>query len=195
MRDFAMNSAWPAIRRKPDGRVLGLTLCLYGALSGFAVCAEETGASNQAQPSPLAAPNSSYQPGFLDAFGRFLIDSKDRLDTQLKDARDKFGDITARTNDAARDTAGAAKDAATSFVGLPNARIITGRERCATAQNGAPDCRTAAEVICRGRGFNSGKSLDTHSAQKCPARVWLSGRVPSESDCTTETFVIRAVCQ
>jgi hypothetical protein len=39
------------------------------------------------------------------------------------------------------------------------------------------------------------RSLDTQSAQKCPARVWLSGRLPAENECPLETFVTRAVCQ
>jgi len=36
------------------------------------------------------------------------------------------------------------KEAAGAIVGLPNARIVSGRERCALAQNGAPDCAPAA---------------------------------------------------
>jgi hypothetical protein len=78
---------------------------------------------------------------------------------------------------------------------LSSQHIVTGRERCAAAANGAPDCRSAADAACRAKGFASGKSLDTQSAQKCPARVWLSGRLPADGDCQLETFVTRSVCQ
>ena len=148
---------------------------------------------------PPASQPPSFQPGFLDAFSRFLNDSATRLNSQFSGARESarntMGGLQGQANDAARDAAGVAKDTAGAIVGLPNARIIVGRERCVLAANGAPDCRSAADVVCKGKGFQSGKSLDTASARKCPARVWLSGRLPSEDDCAVETFVTRAVCQ
>ena len=89
----------------------------------------------------------------------------------------------------------AAKDATGTVMGLPGTRVVTGRERCAVAQNGGPDCQAAAATVCRGKGFQTGKSLDTQSEQKCPARVLLEGRAPNASECPTEIFVTRAVCQ
>ena len=77
---------------------------------------------------------------------------------------------------------------------LPLSRVITGRERCAVAPNGAPDCLAAAETLCRKQGYSSGKSMDFTSAEQCPPRVYLSGR-QSESDCTTVTFISLAMCQ
>jgi hypothetical protein len=53
----------------------------------------------------------------------------------------------------------------------------------------------AADAACRGKGFGSGRSLDTQSAQNCPPGVWLSGRLPATGDCPLETFVTRAICQ
>jgi hypothetical protein len=79
-------------------------------------------------------------------------------------------------------------------VGFPNARIVIARERCAVAQNGAPDCQAAAAAACRGKGFQTGKSLDTQSEHKCPAQVLLKGRAPNDAECPTEIFVTRAVC-
>jgi hypothetical protein len=140
------------------------------------------------QPPATQPPNPNYQPGFIDVFGRFIGDSAAKLSSQLKSTNETLGDLRNQTSDAAKGAAG-------TIIGLPNARIVTGRERCAAAANGAPDCRAAADAACRSRGFASGKSLDTQSTQKCPARVWLSGRFPSEGDCQLETFVIRAVCQ
>jgi hypothetical protein len=152
-----------------------------------------------AQPPAAPPPNASYQPGFIDVFGRFIGESAARLNSQfssqLKSTNETLGNLGSQTTDAAKGAVGTAKDAAGAIIGLPNARIVTGRERCAAAANGAPDCRAAADAACRGKGFASGKSLDTQSAQKCPARVWLSGRMPAAGDCQLETFVTRAVCQ
>jgi hypothetical protein len=156
-------------------------------------------------PQPLTSqpPNANYQPGFIDAFGRFIGDSASKLNSQLKSTNETLGNLGSQTNGAAKDAAqgaaqaavGTAKEAAGAIIGLPSQHIVTGRERCAAAANGAPDCRSAADAACRAKGFAAGKSLDTQSAQKCPARVWLSGRLPADGDCQLETFVTRAVCQ
>ena len=92
-------------------------------------------------------------------------------------------------------TRDAAKDATGAVIGLPNARIVPVRERCPVAGNGGPDCQAAATTACRGKGFGTGKSLDTQSEQKCPAQVLLTGRAPNDGECKTETFVTRALCQ
>jgi hypothetical protein len=63
------------------------------------------------------------------------------------------------------------------------------------AQNGAPDCQTAALTFCRGKGFQTGKTLDTQSEQKCPTKLLLEGRAPNNTECPTEIFVTRAMCQ
>jgi hypothetical protein len=150
------------------------------------------------EPPPAGAPDAGYQPGFIDAFGRFIGESAAKLDSQIKSTNEALSHLGSQTTDAAKgvakDAVGVAKDAA-ALIGLPNARIFTGRERCAAAANGAPDCRAAANTACRNKGFATGKSLDTQSTQSCPARVWLSGRPPQDGDCRLETFLTRAVCQ
>jgi hypothetical protein len=160
-----------------------------------------------AQPPTAQPPNGNYQPGFIDAFGRFIGESASKLNSQLKSTNETLGNLGSQTTSAAKDAAqgaaqaaaqaalGTAKEAAGVIIGLPSQHIVTGRERCAAAANGAPDCRSAADAACRAKGFAAGKSLDTQSAQKCPARVWLSGRLPADGDCQLETFVTRAVCQ
>jgi hypothetical protein len=152
-----------------------------------------------AQPLAAEAPDPNHKPSFIDVFGRFLGDSATKLNSHLKSTNETLGHLGSQTSDAAKDAAlgavGTAKDAAGTLMGLPSARIVTGRERCVIAPNGVPDCRAAADAACRGKGFGSGRSLDTQSAQKCPARVWLSGRLPAEGDCPLETFVTRSVCQ
>jgi hypothetical protein len=148
-----------------------------------------------AQPSSTQSPAANYQPGFIDVFGRFIGDSTAKLNSQFKSANQTLGDIGNQTTDAAKDAVGNARNAAGTIIGLPNARIVTSHERCTAAPNGVPDCHAAADAACRNKGFASGKSLDTQSTRKCPPRVWLSGRFPSEGDCSLETFVTRAVCQ
>jgi hypothetical protein len=185
-------------------RTTGFSLAICAMLVAFSAFAPEARAEPQlnvvppppvAQPPAALPPNPTYQPGFIDVFGRFIGESAAKLNSQLKSTNETLGDLGNQTSDAAKGAVGTAKEAAGTIIGLPNARIVTGRERCAAAANGAPDCRSAADAACRSKGFASGKSLDTQSAQKCPARVWLSGHLPREGECPLETFVTRAVCQ
>ncbi len=88
--------------------------------------------------------------------------------------------------DATRDAVTATKDATDALIKFPTTRIIEGKERCLLAPNGSPDCNAAAEKICKGKGFASGKSADIESSRKCSARALLSR---SEADCVNETTV------
>ncbi len=139
-------------------------------------------------PSTAPAPNPAFKPGFIDVFGRWLEEGATRLKSDMQGAQEKVDKFGNQARDAAKDATGA-------VMGLPNVRVVTGRERCALAQNGGPDCQTAANTVCRGKGFQIGKSLDTQSEQKCPAKVLLEGRAPNASKCPTEIFVTRAMCQ
>jgi hypothetical protein len=95
---------------------------------------------------------------------------------------------------AAKTTVDGAKDAADAVARIPTARVMRGHEKCSLAPNGAPDCLAAATVLCKGKGFETGKSVDMTTAEICPAQVYLSGR-DSGKGCHTETFVSRALCQ
>jgi hypothetical protein len=141
-----------------------------------------------ATPPAAPAPDSVFRPGFVDTIGHWLNEGTTRFKSDLQGAQATFDQLGKETRDAA-------KDATDAVVGLPNARIVTARERCAVAQNGAPDCQAAAAAACRGKGFQTGKSLDTQSEHKCPAQVLLKGRAPNDAECPTEIFVTRAVCQ
>lgn len=156
---------------------------LLAAIAAIAAVAQE--AQPQSQPEQSEQQQSpALHPGFLDALGRWLGDSKTKLDEQFKN-----------TTDAAKGAADAAGQATGVFLGLPGTRIVNGRERCMIAPNGAPDCAPAADALCRSKGLGAGRGLDINTAQKCPAWVWLSGRSPPEGVCVTETFVLRALCQ
>jgi hypothetical protein len=136
-------------------------------------------------PPPLA--NLNAPPG-VETFGRWLEQGTTRFKSDLQGAQETFDRLGTQTLDAAKDATGA-------VVALPNARIVSARERCAAARHGSVDCQAAAETLCRGKGFQTGKSLDTQSELKCPAKLLLERRAPNDKDCPTETFVTRAMCQ
>jgi hypothetical protein len=139
-------------------------------------------------PPPPLLPNLSPQPGLIETFGRWLDEGTTKFKSDMQSAQETFDKLGNQTFDAAKDATGA-------VIGLPNARVVSAHERCAPAQNGSPDCQAAAETLCRGKGFQGGKSLDTQSELKCPAKILLERRTPSEGECPTETFVTRAMCQ
>jgi len=86
-------------------------------------------------------------------------------------------------------------DAADALSRLAKSPGVKGRVICPAAPNGAPDCKAAADRLCQGNGFRGGNSLDVDTTRSCSARSLLSGRKPDESECRTETWVTRAVCQ
>ena len=139
-------------------------------------------------PPPLLVPNLPPPPGMIETFGRWLEEGTTKFKSDMQGAQETFDKFGNQTRDAAKDATGA-------VIGLPNARIVTARERCAPAANGGRDCQEAAAALCRGKGFQTGKSLDTQSELKCPAKVLLEGRAPNDAECRSETFVTRAICQ
>jgi hypothetical protein len=136
------------------------------------------------EPPAVDAPPPSSRPGFLDALGRWFGDSRATIDSGVRSTQETLGTL-----------GGQAKDAAGSVVAIPGTRVITGRQLCPPAANGAPDCQQGVDALCRAKGFQGGRTLDVTSAQRCPARVWIENRPPKEGECRMETFVTRAVCQ
>jgi hypothetical protein len=91
-------------------------------------------------------------------------------------------------------TIGNSNDGVTGSIASPGLNIISTRQRCEPAANGAPDCRRAAEIACRSRGYGTGRSLQTQSEEVCSLpRLSPAGLKPRE--CRTETHVLRALCQ
>ena len=216
--------AAPTLRSVGRGITIGAVLVAFSAFAeeihtGIAPQHSVQAPASPASPTPPTVPTAPTAPGAPPWRSRLhqcrripatspassmcsAASSATRPPSSIRSSRAPtrpLGHLGSQTSDAAKDAAlgaaGTAKGAAGTLMGLPNARIVTGRERCVIAPNGVPDCRAAADAACRGKGFGSGRSLDTQSAQKCPARVWLSGRLPAEGDCPLETFVTRAVCQ
>jgi hypothetical protein len=163
-----------------------LALVLAGCLL-LVVSAHAQGtppAAGTEQPPTEAAP-LGHQPGFLDALGRFFGQSKEAIDSQLKSSQETLGTIGNRAKDAA--------GAAGSVIALPGTRIVTGRQLCPVAANGAPDCQQGAVALCREKGLQGGRSLDIQTSQRCPIQSWIQG--PKDGECRTENHVTRAVCQ
>jgi hypothetical protein len=75
------------------------------------------------------------------------------------------------------------------------AAMVSGRVGCPASTNGAPDCKQAADALCRSKGYREGKSLNADSAEKCSAKVLIPGRQRKPDDCRTDTFVTSALCQ
>jgi hypothetical protein len=163
---------------------------------------------------PPAPPQQ--KPGVFESIGRFFETGASNFRDHLRGAKrkmDELGDDAAANNKAITDRAakvgqgaaevgkgaadatmnavGATKDAVDAVAKLPTARMMSGRERCNTAPNGAPDCVSAAEALCRKYGFTSGKSMDFTSAEECPIKTLIG----QSDDCTTVTFISRAMCQ
>ena len=143
-----------------------------------------------------SAPNQKPQQseGFFSFVSRWLEEQTANVGASFKDARKRVEGFSSAAGDAAKTTVDGAKDAADAVVRIPTARAISGHEKCQLAPNGAPDCVAAANTICKAKGFGSGKSLDMTTAEVCPVKVYMSGR-STGPECTTDTFVSRALCQ
>jgi hypothetical protein len=183
--------------------------CLLAGLMTLAPLA----LAQDAAPPPAPPPE---KPGVFESIGRFFDNGASAFRDHLRGAKrrmDELGDDAAANNKAISDQAAkvgqgaadvgkgaadatmsavdATKNAMGAVAKLPTARMMSGRERCIAAPNGAPDCVSAAEALCRKHGFTSGKSMDFTSAEECPVRT----RLGQTDDCTTVTFISRAMCQ
>ena len=103
-------------------------------------------------------------------------------------------DTTKGAAEAASEVAKGAAEAAGAVGRLGTARVVSGQAVCAIAPNGAPDCRAAAETLCKTKGFSTGSSVDFVTSEKCPAQTFVEGR-RAASECVTEHTVTRALCQ
>jgi hypothetical protein len=153
---------------------------------------------------PSAAENPAPEkPGVVGAFGTWMqqgvTSMSSGFDAMAKGAADAASTMAKGAADVAAGAANVAKDAADVAVDgvtkLPMSGFASGREQCAVASNGAPDCRAAAENLCRIRGFATGTSVDYQTSEKCPPAYRLSSRERPEGICPMEHFVTRAMCR
>lgn len=188
-------------------RLVGCVLALVAPMLLAQLASAQQSIEPQAPP-----PAQSEPPGIFESIGRWFDQGTAGFRSHVQGAQNSFGALneqaTATTRnfgdtaaevgknafDAGITAADVTKDAVGAVAKLPLTRVVNGRERCPQAANGAPDCLTAAETLCRKQGFSSGKSIDFTSAEQCSAKAMLSGR-QAETDCTTVTFISRAMCQ
>ena len=155
-----------------------------------------TAAQDQAAPEPqpkIAPRTDSDRPGFVDAVGNWIGDSVTNWNSGLKGAAGVAKDAAGAAGDAAKGAANVATDTAGAVARIPATRVIAERTICPVAPNGAPDCRAAAETVCKAHGFASGSSIDFQTAEKCPP-IALNRPDGEPPRCVIESYVTRALC-
>jgi hypothetical protein len=171
---------------------------------GFAVAIAQTPgpdapSSAPATSSPANAATPPQSQSAVDALGTWVQQSGQWMQQGVTNMGAGFGQmvgaIGGQADQATRNAADAARNAATSVSKLPNTGITAGNERCVIAPNGAPDCRVAAETLCRAKGYASGTSVDFLTVENCPPRWRTSRRDAPEGVCTMEHYVTKALCQ
>ena len=168
--------------------LLALRLCVLACVTAAAQTPDPQAPSS----APANTPPPSEPQGFFDAFGNWVQQGVANVGAGFGAM---VGAVGGQASQAAKGAADVARDAATSVSKLPAAGVISGRERCILAPNGAPDCRVAAETLCRAKGFAGGTSVDSETVEKCTPRYRASSRNTPDGICTSEHFVTRALCQ
>ena len=152
-------------------------------------------AQQQPQPQPKIAPAvEPNRPGFIDAVGQWIENSVGNLKGASDVAKDAAGVASDAAKDAAKGAGNVVTDTAGAVARLPSTRVIAERAICPVAPNGAPDCRLAAEAICKSHGFASGSSVDFQTVEKCPP-VALNRPTNEPAVCVIESYVTRALCR
>jgi hypothetical protein len=168
-------------------------LLLGWSSAAWSQAVQQQSAPAHAAPAPQAAPMPAAppvnppvhgNPGLVEELGKLLRNSASSLSSTLKDSRDAIEGLNSRARDATED-----------LPRLGPQTVVHGRTACPLAPNGAPDCKTASDHLCKSKGYKEGKSVDIESAEKCSAKVYLSGRTGAPGECRTENFVTSAVCQ
>ncbi len=149
---------------------------------------------------PQEAPSN---PGLIDEIGKIIKNSASGLSSTWqgtwngsRQTIDAIGSgAQGAVNGATKGATDAAKGASDALISTTSQTMTKGRVACPVAGNGAPDCRAAAEQLCKTSGYRSGASLDIETAETCNAKVYISGRTGAPGECKTQNFVTRAMCQ
>jgi hypothetical protein len=166
-----------------------LLLLAHGASAQQPLPPQDQQTTNQPT---VQSPGTVPNPGALEQVGRWIDDG---IGKAFQGTVGSFGGAADAATSVAKGVAQGAADAATAASRLPTSRIASGRERCTFAPNGAPDCRGAADSLCKRIGFQSGTSVDFVNVENCPAEVLMAGRRRAEGDCPVDYFVTKSLCQ
>ena len=161
-------------------------ICILLCASGLALACVSALAQGDRKQEP--------QSDVLTDIGTWFNRSVSSVGDYFRNAGKEVDELNRKAGAAARATAGAAADAADTVARIPKTRVVSGHQTCPVADNGAPDCGSAADNLCQLRGLKSGTSLGVTSARECPARA-LVGHRDAKAECRDVTFVTRAVCQ
>ena len=164
---------------------------LFAVMLGDATAARSQQAQPQLAPSqqsasPEASPPPASErsnPGLVEELGKLLKDSTSGLNSVLPSPGQALDGLNSSAKGAA--------DGLKKIAPLSGQTVATGRTLCPAAGNGAPDCKLAADQLCKAKGYAEGRSVDIESSQRCSAKAYFSGN----GACRTENFVTRAVCQ
>jgi hypothetical protein len=160
-----------------------------------------------APPQQASSAGQQQQSGVFEQWGRWWDQSITSMnqsitnmnnswkDTFKSNVTPSWPDTSKATSEAAADMAKGAAAAADAMGKLGTSRVIAGPVVCPLAPNGAPDCRVAAERLCKQNGYKTGSSVDYVTAEKCPAEVTIAGRRPVPGECPIEHTVTKALCQ
>lgn len=144
---------------------------------------------------PPAPTPPAENPGFVGTLGNWMQQGMTSMSTGIDAMFGAAKGAADAASTVAKGAAGAAVDTASGVTKLPVPGVASGHEQCLLAANGAPDCRIAAEALCRARGFATGTSVDFVTSEKCQPPYRSSSRNTPEGVCTLEHFVTRALCK
>jgi hypothetical protein len=130
----------------------------------------------------------------LGAVGRWFDGAFSSIGSQFKSAGQGVDNLGREAGMAARASGNAVKDAAETVAKIPTTKVMTGKQTCIVAANGAPDCAAAANRLCQKHGFSSGSSVDITSSRDCPMASLLGQREERTRQCRDNTTVTSAVC-
>jgi hypothetical protein len=172
-------------------------ICCAAALTMLVGAAHAQAPQNPAEPRPDAGATATpgYRPGFIDAFGQWIESSVSNWNSGIKGAADAAKGAADVAKGAADVATTVTRDTAGAVVRFPGTRVIAERATCPTAPNGAPDCRAAAEAICKAHGFATGGSIDFQTAEKCPPIAFNRPQGELPPPCVIESYVTRSLCQ
>ncbi len=154
---------------------IGMSVVLFGATVAWpqqpqtqplATPAEQAAPPIDQPPAPSEPPAHS-NPGLVEELGKLLKKGTAGLTPTLPSPQ--------QTIDGLNSSAKSATDRLSRIAPLSGQSVVVGRTMCIVASNGAPDCKSASDQLCREKGYKEGRSLDIEAAQKCSAKAYFAG--------------------